>query len=168
MSNRNEIGRALGFEENAWRAENPAQVRTWVVSFAQRLEHAYRHPKPYTPLINLPRTTVAQEAHVMCLSVGNPRALDKYIREVNVFWTNVYRHGEEELLAGWKPREMQVISSLERNYPTDMEMDAAWVEFDRKHGLPNDFLDSDNDDAIVERTTWDRLSQVQIEPKGQS
>lgn len=163
MSNRNEIGRALGFEENAWRAGNPAQVRAWVVSFAQRLEHAYRNPKPYTPLINLPRTTVAQEAHVMCLSVGNPRALDKYIREVNVFWTNVYRHDEAHLLATWREGLEADKAEMDR-----LEMDAAWVEFDRKHGLPNDFLDSDNDDAIVERTTWDSLSQVQIEPKGQS
>ena len=146
----------------AWANLEP-QVRAMIRLYARRV--ADHKAQPYVPRIPLGRTTVAEQAHVMCLATDNPKALNKYIREVNTFWTNIYLHGEEERVANWKPPVL--LGPVERIYPTDMEL--AWYDFNRIHGLPQPAIfDSMSDVGIVERTAWDSLSQVQIEPKGQS
>lgn len=40
------------------------------------------------------RTAIAQAAHVVCLGWHNPRAVNRWVYETNVFWLAVGRHLE--------------------------------------------------------------------------
>lgn len=49
------------------------------------------------------RTPAAQATYVAVLGWHNPKAVNQYIREFNLFWQNIYRHDEERRVAEWQP-----------------------------------------------------------------
>jgi len=51
--------------------------------------------KPYLPLAPMQRTTTGQAAHVTCFGWHNPKAVNQYVREANVFWLAYGRQLEQ-------------------------------------------------------------------------
>lgn len=90
------------------------------------------------------RTAVSQVAHVALLGWDNPKAVNQYVFESNLFWLNVDRHTEEQRLANWQPPQVLTCVEILPN---------PWAEFDQR-------VQAIQEAAEINPDAWARLGNT--------